>query len=154
VLGLQRASGLELSASGEVIKNLSLAAALLWGEVKVLGPNLKAEGVGSIALNQARVNATVNASYVLPRHPALSADLSILHFGPYPASVDNVAQAPGETLVTLGGRYRFKILGAPATLRVEIQNLTNVYFWNLTFNSPVFSQYQPRAYFAYLTTDF
>jgi iron complex outermembrane recepter protein len=153
-LGLQRASGLELSASGELVKNLSVAAALLWGEVKVIGPNLKAEGVGSIALNQARVNATVNASYVIPRYPALSADLSILHFGPYPASVDNVAQAPGETLVSLGGRYRFKILGAPATLRVEIQNLTNVYFWNLTFNSPVFSQYQPRAYFGYLTTDF
>jgi iron complex outermembrane receptor protein len=153
-LGLQRATGLELSASGEVIKNLNVAAALLWGEVKVVGPNLKAEGVGSIALNQARVNATINASYALPRHPALSADLYILHFGPYPASVDNVVQAPGETLVTLGGRYRFKILGAPTTLRVEIQNLTNVYFWNLSFNSPVFSQYQPRAIFGYLTTDF
>ena len=42
-LGLQRATGLELSASGEVIRNFSLAAAVLWGEVKVIGPNLKAE---------------------------------------------------------------------------------------------------------------
>jgi iron complex outermembrane recepter protein len=153
-LGLQRATGLELSASGEVTKNFNIAAALLWGEVKVIGPNLKAEGVGSIALNQARINATVNASYTLPRIPALSADMNILHFGPYPASVDGVAQAPGETLVALGGRYRFKILGAPATLRVEIQNLTNAYFWNLSFNSPVFTQYQPRALFGYLTADF
>jgi iron complex outermembrane recepter protein len=153
-LGRQRAAGIEFSATGEVTRNLSIAAALLWGEVKVTGPNLNAEGVGPIALNQARVNATINANYVLPQHPALSADLSILHFGPYPASVDNVAQAPGETLVALGGRYRFKMLGASATLRFEIQNLTNVYFWNLAFNSPVFSQYQPRAYFGYLTTDF
>jgi iron complex outermembrane recepter protein len=153
-LGVQRATGLELSTSGKVTGNLSLAAAMLWGEVKVVGPNLKTEGVGSIALNQAKFTATLNASYTLPRHPALSADIAILHFGPYPASVDDVAQAPQGTLVALGGRYRFKILGAPVTLRVQVQNLTNLYFWNLSFNSPVFTQYQPRAFFGYLTADF
>ena len=153
-LGLQRASGLELSASGEVIRNFSVAAAVLWGEVKVVGPNLKAEGVGSIALNQARLTATINASYIFPRMPALSADIAILHFGSYPASVDDVAQASAATVAALGGRYRFKILGAPATLRVQVQNLTNVYFWNLAFNAPLFTQYQPRGFFGYLTTDF
>jgi iron complex outermembrane receptor protein len=127
---------------------------LLWGEVKVIGPNLQSEGVGSIALNQDRVTATVNASYKLPWRPALSADITVFHFGPYPASVDDVAQAPGGTLVALGGRYRFKIFGAPATLRVQIQNLTNIYFWNLAYSSPIFTQYQPRAVFGYLTTDF
>jgi iron complex outermembrane receptor protein len=153
-LGLQRATGLELSASGEVIRNFNVAAAVLWGEVKVIGPNLQAEGVGSFALNQARFTGTLNASYKVPRLPALSADVSILHFGPYPASVDNVAQAAAGTVVALGGRYRFKILGAQTTLRVQVQNLTNVYFWNLSFNSPQFSQYQPRAFFGYLTADF
>ena len=153
-LGLQRATGFEFSASGEVTKNLNLTAAMLLGEVKVIGPNLLAEGVGSIALNQARLTATINASYKLPWRPALSADIAILHFGSYRASVDDVAQAPPGTLVALGGRYRFTILGAPATLRVQIQNLTDVYFWNLSFNSPTFSQYQPRAVFGYLTADF
>jgi iron complex outermembrane recepter protein len=153
-LGLQRATGLELSASGEVTKTLNIAAAVLWGEVKVIGPNLRAEGVGPIALNQARFTTTVNASYTLPRLPAVSADVSILHFGPYPASVDDMAQAPPGTLVTLGARYRFTITDAPATLRVQVQNLTNIYFWNLSFSGATFSQYQPRAVFAYLTTDF
>jgi iron complex outermembrane recepter protein len=153
-LGLQRATGLELSASGEVIRNFSVAAAVLWGEVKVIGPNLKGEGVGSIALNQAKFTATINANYKFPWLPTLSADISILHFGPYPASVDDVAQAPEGTVVALGGRYRFKILGASATLRVQVQNLTNVYFWNLSFNAPLFTQYQPRAFFGYLTADF
>ena len=153
-LGLQRASGLELSASGEVIRNFSVAAAVLWGEVKVVGPNLKAEGVGSIALNQARLTATINASYIFPQMPALSADIAILHFGSYPASVDDVAQASAATVAALGGRYRFKILGAPATLRVQVQNLTNAYFWNLAFNAPLFTQYQPRGFFGYLTADF
>jgi iron complex outermembrane recepter protein len=127
---------------------------VLYGEVKVIGPNLRAEGVGSIALNQARFTGTVNASYKFPSLPAFSADMAILHFGPYPASLDDVAQASAGTLVTLGGRYRFKILGAPATLRLQVQNLTNVYFWNLSFNAPLFTQYQPRAVFGYLTADF
>jgi iron complex outermembrane receptor protein len=153
-LGLQRATGLELSLSGEVIGNLSVTAAMLYGEVKVLGPNLKAEGVGPFALNQARLTATINARYKIPRLPAVSADISILHFGSYPGSVDDVAQAPPGTTIALGGRYRFSVLGAPTTLRVQVQNLTNVYFWNLGLNSPAFSQYQPRAFFGYLTADF
>jgi iron complex outermembrane receptor protein len=153
-LGLQRASGLELSASGEVMENLNVTAAALLGEVRVEGPNLRAEGVGPIALNQARLAASINVSYVFPRQPAVSVDISIFHFGPYPASIDDVAQAPPGTLVALGGRYRFKLLGAPATLRVQVQNLTNAYYWNLTYNSPEFSQYQPRAFFGYLTVDF
>ena len=43
----------------------------------------------------------------------------------------------------------FKLWGAPAMLRVQIQNATNYYFCY----SPGFSQIQPRAYFAYLTAD-
>jgi iron complex outermembrane recepter protein len=151
-LGSQRATGLELSASGEVIKNFNIAAALLWGEVKTIGTNLQAEGVGPVPLNQARFTGTINASYKFPS--AVSADVTIFHFGPYPASIDDKAQAPGGTLLALGGRYRFKILGAPATLRVQAQNLTNTYFWNLSYSAPLFTQYQPRAFFGYLTADF
>ena len=153
-LGWQRADGFEFSASGAVTKNLNVTAAMLLGEVKTIGPNLQAEGVGPFALNQARFLTTINANYKFRQRPALSADVAITHFGSYPASIDDVAQGPAATMVSLGGRYRFEILGAPATLRVQVQNLTNVYFWNLAFNSPVFTQYQPRAVFAYLTTDF
>ena len=153
-LGLQRATGLELSASGEVVRNLNIAVAVLCGEVKVIGPNLSAEGVGSIALNQTKLTSTINASYVLPPLPALSADMSVLHFAPYPASVDDVAHGSQGTIIALGGRYRFKTRRAPTTLRVQVQNLTNAYFWNLSFNAPLFTQFQPRALVAYLTTDF
>jgi iron complex outermembrane receptor protein len=153
-LGLQRARGLELSASGEVFRDFKIAAALLWGELKTVGPNLRAEGVGPIPLNQTRFFGTINASYRFPWASALSADISLAHNGPYPASLDDVAQGPSVTLITLGGRYRFKLLGAPATLRLQVQNLTNAYFWNLSFSAPQFTQYQPRATFAYLTADF
>jgi iron complex outermembrane receptor protein len=153
-LGRQRADGIEFSASGAVSKNLNVTAAMLLGEVKVIGPNLQAEGVGSFALNQARFLTTINANYKFPQQPTLSADIAITHFGSYAASVDNVAQGSAGTFIALGGRYRFRILGAPATLRVQVQNLTNVYFWNLSYSAPLFSQYPPRAFFGYVTADF
>jgi iron complex outermembrane receptor protein len=152
-LGLQRASGLELSISGAVTQNLNVTAATLWGGVRVLGPNLEAQGIGPMALNQSRILATIDANYSLPFLPALSVDTRILHFGSYPASVDNVVQGSPATVVALGGRYRFRLMGAPATFRLQVQNLTNTYYWNLSFNSPEFFQYQPRAFFGYLTMD-
>ena len=153
-LGLQRATGLEMSVSGEVIRNLDVAAGMLLGEVKVIGPNLSAEGVGSIALDKPRVKATINAGYKIPRLPAVSADMSIFHFGPVRRASMTWRKPHRGRLISLGARYRFRVLGAPATLRVQVQNLTNVYFWNMALNSPAFSQYQPRAFFGYLTADF
>jgi len=100
------------------------------------------------------ITASINASYAVAALPGLSADITIFHFGSYPASVDDVARAPPAPTLALGGRYRFRMLGAAASLRVQAQNLTNTYFWNLGFSSPAFSQYQPRAFFGYLTVDF
>jgi iron complex outermembrane receptor protein len=152
-LGLQRATGLEMSVSGEVLKNLNLVAGVQLGEVKIIGPNLGAEGVGSIAFGQPRVQAVINADYKFPRWPGFSADLAIFHSSTAPASVDDAAQNPALTTLFLGVRYRFTILGAPATLRMQVQNLTNAYYWN-TALSPGFSQFPPRSFFGYLTADF
>ena len=152
-LGVQRAHGVELSLSGEVIQNLDVAVGALAGEVEIIGSNLAADGVGTTAFGQPRVQGTVNANYKFWSWPALSVDATVVHFGTSPASVDNVAQNPAQTLLFLGGRYRFKIWGAASTLRVQVQNLANYYFWNMGY-SPGFSQFQPRSYFAYLTTDF
>ena len=152
-LGIQRARGVELSLSGEVLPNLNVAVGALLGEVKIIGSNLAAEGVGTTAFGQPHNQGSINANYKFPRLPALSADITFLEFGTAPASVDDVAQNYTETWLAVGGRYRFKLSGAPATLRVQVQNATNFHFWNYGY-SPGFSQLQPRAYFGYLTADF
>jgi hypothetical protein len=58
---------------------------------------------------------------------------AVQHFGISPASVDDVTQNPAQTAL-LGGRYRFKLLGAAATQRVQVQNATNFYFWNMGYS--------------------
>jgi hypothetical protein len=95
----------------------------------------------------------INADYKIPGQPAFSADLTIYRFGTAPASVNDVTQNPALTVLALGGRYRFTMLGAPTTLRVQIGNLTNAYYWNMAY-SPGFSQFPPRGFFGYLTADF
>ena len=151
-LGVQRARGVELSLSGELVPNLHVAVGALLGEVTIIGSNLAAAGVGTTAFGQPHNQGSINANYTFRWLPALSADITVLEFGTAPASVDNVAQNRTETWLAVGGRYRFKLWGAPATLRVQVQNAANFYLWNYGY-SPGFSQLQPRAYFAYLTAD-
>ncbi len=152
-LGVQRAKGVELSLSGEVVKSLHLAAGALLGEVSVVGPGLAAEGVGHVAFGQPHIQSVIDADYVFPAWPSLSVDLSVVYFGTSEASVNNSFDNPAQTLVNVGGRYKFKVFRNPASLRVQIQNLTNFYFWNMTY-TPGFSQYPPRTLYAYLTADF
>jgi iron complex outermembrane recepter protein len=151
-LGIQRARGVELSLSGEIFPNLNVAVGALLGEVKIIGSNLAAEGVGTTAFGQPHTQGTINANYKFPWLPALSVDITFQEFGTAPASVDDVAQNHTATVLAVGGRYRFKLWGAPTTLRVQVQNASDFYIWNYGY-SPGFSQWPPRSYFAYLTAD-
>jgi iron complex outermembrane receptor protein len=152
MLGVQRAQGIETSISGEVLPNLNLTAGGLFGRVQIIGADLKAEGVGQFAFGQPHSQGTLNLDYKLASVPGLSTDATVIYFGRSPASVDNVAQNPEQTILMLGARYRFKLAGKAATLRVQLQNATNFYFWNMG-NSPGFSQFQQRSVFSYLTID-
>jgi iron complex outermembrane receptor protein len=151
-LGLQRASGLEVSLAGEILPGLSINGGGLFGQVKVTGPNLAAEGVGSYAVGQPRNQYLVNLNYELPRWRRVSIDLSVYHFGTVPAAVSDAYYDSAVTVLNVGLRYKFTLLGAPATLRVVGGNLTNFYFWNIAF-SPGFFQFAPRTALAYLTVD-
>jgi iron complex outermembrane receptor protein len=93
-----------------------------------------------------------NLDYDLPALPALSVDLNVFHFGTVPATVSNGAYVPSVTVVNIGDRYKFKLLGAPATLRLQLQNLANAYIWNIAY-SPGLFQFPPRTFLAYLTID-
>jgi len=152
MLGVQRATGLEMSVSGELVSHLHVTAGALLGEVRIIGPNLAAEGVGKIAFGQPRIQSVINADYSIQKWPAFSADLALYYFGTSPASVNDAVQLPAQTVLSIGGRYRFTILGSPATLRVQVQNATNYYFWFISY-SPGFSQFPPRSLLGYLTVD-
>lgn len=151
-LGSQSARGFECSVAGELIKNLNVVAGAVLGQVAVTGPNLGAEGVGSEALGQSRVYYVIDADYSIPRCTALSVDLEMYHYGPAPGNLDDSLVMPAYSNYNVGGRYKFKVLRFPTTLRLQVQNATDVRIWNYNY-SPGFFQFAPRTLVAYLTVD-
>lgn len=152
-LGTQQARGVELSISGQQIAHFDINAGILAAKVSIIGADLAAEGVGPIAIGQPRLQYVANVNYTVPQWPAVSLDLAAIHFGSQPASVDNGIYSPAVTELNLGGRYKFTVLGKHSTLRVQIQNVTDSYWWTNVYTPGLFQWAGPRTVFAYLTTD-
>jgi iron complex outermembrane recepter protein len=79
-------------------------------------------------------------------------DVTIFHIGATPATLSDSLYAPAGGPLSIGGRYRFSIHGAAATLRMQVQNVTNQGLWFTGFN-PGYYLMAPRGYLAYLTVD-
>jgi iron complex outermembrane receptor protein len=153
-LGVQRAKGVELSAAGEVTEHLNVNIGVLAGTVGITGPNLAAEGVGSIAVGQPHLTYVAAADYALPRWPAASIDVRVLYIGSAPESLDNGVSTRPATILNVGGRYKFTAFGRNSTLRLQVQNVLATNAWQQLNTPGVFQWPGPRRIFAYLTTDF
>jgi iron complex outermembrane receptor protein len=151
-LGVQRAKGYELSVAGQQLGNFDINLGLLVNKVAIVGPDLAAEGVGPVALGQPRLQYSASINYKIPWWSLASLDLSANHFGQAPGTVDNRVYVPAITVVNFGGRYEFKLFGMNSTLRVQIQNVSDLTVWTAAY-TPGYFLTSPRTVFAYLTTD-
>jgi iron complex outermembrane recepter protein len=152
-LGAQKAKGAELSISGQKIAHFDVNVGILAAKVNIVGPDLIAEGVGPVAVGQPRLQYVANVNYTVPWWPAVSLDLAATHFGSQPSSVNNDIYTQAVTWLNLGARYKFTVLGKHNTLRVQVQNAPNSYWWTSAYTPGFFQWPGPRTVFAYLTTD-
>ena len=123
-LGAQRRQGLEFSVSGRPLPGLHLVAGALVMDASVSGA---AAGHGDKPVGSSRFAAMANLDYRLRFHPALSLDLAANRRGSRIASLDNALVLPPTTEVDLGARYRFRLAGSEAMLRLRVQNLFDRY---------------------------
>lgn len=151
-LGVQRARGGEFSVAGKVSSSLSIVVGAMITQVKVIGPDLNAAGISSVAFGQSHNQIVLNADYSPVSLPSLSLDFGINRTGVTPASQDGLVRIPPFNMINAGGRYRFHAFNIPFSLRVEVSNLTNVYIWNVG-NNPGFYRLPPRGLLAYLTAE-
>ncbi|HEY7889742.1 MAG TPA: hypothetical protein VIC29_16085 [Steroidobacteraceae bacterium] len=152
-LGVQRAKGAELSISGQRIDHFDINVGILVDKISIIGTDLAAAGVGPVALGQPRLTYSANIDYTIPWWSAVTLDLAATHFGKAPATVDNGLYAPAVTWLNVGGRYEFTVLGKNSTLRVQIQNASDSYWWTIANTPGDFLFPGRRTVFAYLTTD-
>lgn len=124
LLGDVRNRGLELSLSGALTPKLNVVAGAVLLKPRVTGEGVALGRVGSRPVGLAARTAMVNVDWRPPIVEGLSFDIAVTHSSDIVATRDNRVSIPARTLVDLGGRYRFKLAGQGATLRVRLSNLT------------------------------
>ena len=151
-LGTESHTGLEVSLDGEVAEGLTMVLGALF-MAPVIEPASQAIGtIGTEPLNQAHYLLQLSADYRPTFAPKWSLDFVANRLGPVQVRLDNQVQNPEQTTLTVGGRYRFTIGRASATLRAQVTNVTNQTLWLVVDASGGLYPYPPHHMAqAYLT---
>lgn len=153
VLGDVRHRGAELSLSGEPADGLNVVAGAVLLDPRVTGAAVEDGRLGVRPIGRTRTVLNLYLDYRPPSFDRLSIDFGLLYNGRRVARADNSLYLPARTTLDLGARYRFRIGAAPATLRVQVKNLTNRFGWRV-FSSGGFSPNLKRRAVASITADF
>lgn len=145
VVGDVRHRGVELSLTGRVMKNLSLAAGIMAFDPEMSAPAVTAGRISSRPVGVQKLAAQVTGDYSFASVPGLSFDTQVNHAGDRLARSNGLLRTPARTTIDVGTRYRFEIGGAPAVLRLRIHNITDVHDWTVD-SSGLLSREQARTY--------
>jgi iron complex outermembrane receptor protein len=153
-LGTERHPGVELSLTAQPLAGLALVAGAVF-MAPVVQLTAGTQGVGTTPVGEPRRLLQLAADYKIPPWPRLSLDATLTEQSAEAVRVDNGAWNPAQTIINVGGRYRFTILGQDATLRAQVQNVTNQRTWFVVDNSGGLVAYPPQHMaLAYLSTEF
>ncbi|WP_404478963.1 TonB-dependent receptor domain-containing protein [Novosphingobium sp. BL-52-GroH] len=130
-LGTVRHRGAEFSLAASPTDALSVVAGALLMQPRVSGSGVASGRIGSRPLGQASSTLRANGEYRPPALPGFSIDVAVSHTGARPSSRDNHVWVDPYMLVDIGMRYRFKLGRSPATMRLQMANVTNAFAWNI-----------------------
>jgi len=154
VLGDVVNRGVEASVAGPLTKSLSIVAGGVWLWPKVSGPGVVAGGaIGPRPVGAISQRIEFSADWRPPFAPGLSFDTRLAWRSSETATVSNRVAIPARSIVDLGGRYRFKMAGNNALLRVQISNLFDVEAHDLR-GAGAYGPIPGRLAQAYVTVDF
>ena len=69
------------------------------------------------------------------------------------ARSDNLLKVPGFTQLNLGARYVFTSAEVPASVRLQVQNVTNAFGWGVNSSGNFYTR-SPRKVSVALAADF
>lgn len=134
-LGTVTHRGIEASLSGSPVEGLTLVAGGVLLDAKLAGEEVADGSIGRRPIGTPSRSLIGNVDWRLPGHTALSFDLAVEHSGRRHADAANHVRVPARTTVDLGARYRFKLGGLPAVLRLQATNLLGTYGWDVEGNN-------------------
>lgn len=149
-----RHRGVEVSLAGQPVPNLTIVAGVMLLQPRISGSTVDRGLIGPVPPGRTPQLIRFNADYAPPSWGGLSLETQIEHRGASFANRANSFKVPSATLVDIGTRYKFKAWGTSSSLRLQIQNLTNAYGWQVTGTSGSFAYEGSRRYAARLAVDF
>jgi len=152
LLGDVRNRGIELSLAGAVTPNLNVVAGAVLLDPEVTGEGVTLGRVGPRPIGLPKQTVMGNLDWRPHITPGLSFDLAVTYNSAIMATRDNLVSIPARTLVDLGSRYRFRVAGRGATLRVKMTNLTSEKGFKLQ-GAGAFDVIEGRLLTAYLSMD-
>jgi iron complex outermembrane receptor protein len=130
VQGDQVNDGVELSARGAVIDNLTV-----FGGVTFLNPVVTHTGVPTTddkqILGLSKVVTSMLLDYRIPALPGLAASLHVTHDSSRYGDNANTYRVAGYTTVDMGLRYLTRLWNKSVTWNLAVDNVTNGHYWAL-----------------------
>lgn len=149
-----RHRGVEVSLAGQPVSDLTVVAGVMLLQPRVSGSTVDRGLIGPVPPGRTPRLVRVNANYAPPAWHGLSLETQIDHKGANFASRTDSFKVPSATLIDVGARYKFDAFGSSASLRLQVQNLTNAYGWSISSSSGSFAYEASRRFAVRLAVDF
>jgi iron complex outermembrane receptor protein len=127
--GLAQYKGLELAASGEVNKQLSVIASAQFLDARQLN-QANAATYNKTPENTPERTGSLFAEYRLQSVPGLALNGGLFFVGERPVNNENQAYIGGYTTLSLGARYSTRIGGKRTTFQAVLDNATDKQYWS------------------------
>ncbi len=152
-VGDVRHRGAELSITGQVLPGLTVVAGTVLLKARTEGQNVTAGLIGAVPLGRFPHIMRLNLQYSPKTWNGFSLDTQIENVSSRYADLLNRVRAPSYTTINIGGRYAFRVRDNPATLRIQVQNITDVFAWSVS-QTASFAPIDQRRFVVSLSTDF
>lgn len=152
-VGSLRHRGVEISLAGRITDGLTIVAGTVLLQARVSGDPVDRGLIGHVPIGRFPRTTRLNVQYGPADWKGVSVDGQLENLASRYINALNTARAPGRTTVNLGARYRFKVLDAPTTLRFQVQNVGDVFAWDVN-GTGSFQPIDRRRFTLSLTADF
>ncbi len=130
-LGNVRHRGVEISLSGSPLPGLTVVTGMVGLKARLSGPLVDNGTMGAIPPETVPLTGLFSMQYGPQSWKGFSVDARFSYNDPYTANVENTFKSASVRTVDIGSRYRFKLADNNALLRLQVQNLFDVWEWQV-----------------------
>ena len=146
--------GVEISLTGQPFEGLRIVSGVLFLKGRITGLPVDQGLIGNIEPGAPPRTVLLNVQYGASSWHGVTVDADVNVRGTMLANRANTLRVPTQATLSLGMRLPFEVLHAKANLRLQVENVTNTYGWNVSGSSGRYSAGGGREFKSRLIADF